>query len=102
MVQELNNMGICATCNNHNGCLSFQNGLQARRPVQFCDEFDNRVSGRAAHRDENRWKNADPLRGQVNEMSAQRAIGLCINCDHRSGCMFSLSPGGVWHCEEYA
>jgi len=35
------------------------------------------------------------------EVIPGRMKGLCINCDNRTSCKFSIVEGGVWHCEEY-
>ena len=35
------------------------------------------------------------------EVTPGRMKGLCINCENRTSCKFSIVEGGVWHCEEY-
>jgi hypothetical protein len=30
-----------------------------------------------------------------------RNMGLCMNCENRTTCRFSIVDGGIWFCEEY-
>jgi len=34
-------------------------------------------------------------------LSADEALGLCVNCANLAHCRLPKNPGGVWHCEEY-
>ena len=90
MVKAKPSPGICPTCNNVETCAS-RPGY--RPPVFYCEQFDN--SSKAAV-DTMVMSTTGPE--EKNNMT----MGLCCNCDNRISCASSRTPGGIWHCEEYA
>jgi hypothetical protein len=86
-------LGICVTCNYVDTCTGRASWLG---PVFHCEEFDDRVE----------MVQAEVPMGAGAEATAARIestvqLGLCENCEHRTGCGFRRQEGGVWHCEEY-
>jgi hypothetical protein len=84
--------GICLTCNHRPKCLFFK---AARRPILFCDEFDNQTSD--AHVE-------DPqtvllVDGHSYEQGPLPSI--CVNCDNRLTCMHRKPDEPVLECEDY-
>ncbi|UCD75549.1 MAG: hypothetical protein JSV91_01265 [Phycisphaerales bacterium] len=97
--------GLCSTCNNVSTCFYFS----TRGPALFCELFDDHVdysppqaarrAPRAAPRVAPR-----PARRRAAPAAAEAPVplkGLCVNCEHRSACVYPKPPGGIWHCEEY-
>jgi hypothetical protein len=81
--------GICPSCNNIETCAS-RPGY--RLPVYYCEQFDSSPESAA----EMPAVSAAEAKEKINI-----ALGLCCNCDKRNSCIASLTPGGIWHCEEY-
>lgn len=87
--------GLCITCNNDLNCRFVRN---PKRPVLFCDEFDNftppidNVSLPPVLPDKN-------LDDGGNDSDKYK--GLCVNCENRATCNLPKPASGVWHCEEY-
>lgn len=89
---EAENPGLCVTCNHRPHCAFKQSSDTV---VHQCEEFDGESPRLIAppHVEAGAPEEApDPFRYN----------GLCVNCDHRSGCMHARATGGVWTCEEYA
>jgi hypothetical protein len=83
---------LCTTCNNPPECDSTRSG---RRPVYFCEQFDDYTPPKPARKS---TKSGNQTEGIPNG----KYKGICINCDHRETCANSCTEGGIWHCEEYS
>jgi hypothetical protein len=84
--------GICQTCVHRPRCLFFK---AARRPIQFCDEFDDHHNGVAPA-----GTDGQPLLdGHSYEQGPPP--GICVNCDHRLSCMHRKPNEPVLECEDY-
>jgi hypothetical protein len=86
--------GICTTCNYLDDCNHrLNNGLV----IWQCDQFDDFVPQKPLpHK-------ATPVAKPSKASSEEKKLmGLCVNCEHRKGCVHAQREGGVWHCEEYA
>jgi len=46
MVQERNSQGLCGTCIYRSKCLSFKNSIKERKPVFYCEEFNDSVTNK--------------------------------------------------------
>ncbi len=79
--------GLCATCENTPACvyLKAQNGV-----VMYCEEY---------HCEPNMQSNPTPEPSPVVEIV--QAKGLCVNCEKRETCKYTIPEEGIWHCEEY-
>lgn len=85
--------GICLTCNHSSKCLFFR---AARRPIMFCDEFDNQSNGAPLAA-----PSSEQLRdGHNYEQGPPPSI--CVNCDNRLACMHRTAGEPVLECEDYA
>jgi len=84
--------GLCQTCAHRPRCLFFK---AARRPILFCDEFDDQHNG-AAPAD----ADGQPL---LDRHSYEQGPppSICINCDHRLTCMYRRPNEPVLECEDY-
>jgi hypothetical protein len=87
-------MGICKSCVHRSTCLFL---ASARRPIYFCEEFDDRngdelVKAPAVD---------SPPREEINYGEAQEQ-GLCANCVSKADCMNRRPGVAVWHCEDYS
>jgi hypothetical protein len=87
--------GLCLTCNNYLNCTFTRD---PKRPVLFCEEFDDftapivnvtRLSAFSDNRPDDGEKDTDKYKG------------LCVNCENRTTCNLPKPASGVWHCEEY-
>lgn len=80
---------LCSTCNHAPTCVQIKN---IKRPVLFCEEFDDYV--KPVH---------EKVREAVSELKEDydKTMGLCCNCSNRDICTISKPNGGIWHCEEY-
>ncbi|MBN2082878.1 hypothetical protein JW859_11835 [bacterium] len=92
---EIRQLGICTTCVHQGTCLFL---AAARKPVWFCDEFDD-VRGEQ-HAEEPRPVKAPAPVDQLSFSEAQH-IGLCTNCESRKECMHRQPGQAVWECEDY-
>ena len=88
-------LGICQSCNHRATCLFL---ASARRPIFFCEEFDDRDSESSAPVTA---PSATPLREEINYGEAQEQ-GLCANCATKADCMNRQPGAAVWHCEDYS
>ena len=90
--------GLCRLCDNADHCTFLRNPGQG---VFECDEFKVLAS-------------APPMTiAQPGPMARRQPVlvhrgtettslqGLCRTCEHRAGCTYARTEGGVWHCEEY-
>jgi hypothetical protein len=84
---------LCTTCNYAMDCV---NATDEKRPVYYCEEYDDYTP---------------PIEETAPETKAVEAVaatgtakytGICVNCEHRETCPHSMTEGGIWHCEEYA
>lgn len=82
--------GLCVTCVHVAGC-----GLRIRSEsgVWHCEEFDCGSMPTPT---------ATAFVEQAPRAVPDTALGLCANCANAATCGLARSPGGVWHCEEYA
>ena len=101
MPNTARSVDLCSTCIHQPGCMYCGKGAP---PVQSCNEFDcesGACRGRssAARRTPAVGKTARPRRSNGEET---RYHGVCVTCAQRGKCALSHTPGGVWHCEEYA
>jgi len=82
---------LCITCNNLSTCDSTRAG---RRPVYYCEQFDDYIPPKA---------DPKPKQSETNrrEIRNTKYKGICMNCDNRETCKNSTSEAGIWHCEEY-
>lgn len=86
-------LGICQSCNHRATCLFL---ASARRPIYFCEEFDDRNGESDAVAPV-----TTTIREEINYGEAQEQ-GLCANCATKADCM-NRQPGvAVWHCEDYS
>lgn len=87
---------LCVTCNNFQICTSRKD---FRRPVLFCEEFDDYVP--PASSQETSTPSESPIKSKTEEKDYSLYTGLCVNCAHRESCTYLKPEGGIWHCEEY-
>jgi len=85
---------ICSTCNYGDFCVTKKT---RKRPVWFCEEFDNYVPVKEQPMVEAQFQ----TRISTGENDSSQFKGLCINCESRHTCKFIKPNGGIWHCEEY-
>jgi hypothetical protein len=88
-------LGICLSCNHRATCLFL---ASARRPIFFCEEFDDRAT------DSDQSTPAPAMastRVEINYGEAQEQ-GLCANCTSKTDCMNRRHGVAVWHCEDYS
>ncbi len=92
--------GLCLTCINMPSCMYCQNGTQ---PVLECNEFstDAEASEVRSSKTKNYPATSDTAAPR-NSIEEPEYIGICATCTQREKCSLSHTPGGVWHCEEYA
>ncbi|MBN1576533.1 MAG: hypothetical protein JW913_08275 [Chitinispirillaceae bacterium] len=90
MTQVKKTAGICTTCNNIEACERLPGHT---RHVFFCEEFDD--ASALTH-------NVLATVTSIPEKHIDIALGLCCDCGNRTTCANSKTPGGIWHCEEYA
>jgi hypothetical protein len=90
MEKTKSSTGICSSCNNVETCVS-RPGY--RPPVIYCEQFDSSPESAV----EMPAVSAAGAKEKINI-----ALGLCCNCDNKNSCTSALTPGGIWHCEEYA
>lgn len=84
---------LCLTCNNVSVCTS-RKGF--KRPVYFCEEFDDFVPSPKIS------SPSEPKSiSRSEEKDTSKYPGLCMNCAHCETCTFPKPEGGIWHCEEY-
>ena len=85
--------GLCATCNHAASCAIRK---ASRKPVWFCEEFDNYLapSGHAAEA-------AGSTRMKREPKPNGGAAGLCANCDSRENCSYRTPGAEIWFCEQY-
>jgi len=88
-------LGICSTCVHRDTCLFL---AAARKPVWFCDEFDDIRTD--ADAEAPREVKAPAPVDQLSFNEAQH-IGLCTNCEARKDCMHRQPAQAVWECEDY-
>jgi len=88
---QFRELGICATCNHRAGCLYLKS---ARRPVAFCEEFDDSGASKAA------GCPATAARPPVNYGEAQTS-GICSSCEGRSECVYRQPGVAIWDCGDY-
>jgi len=84
---------ICTTCNHYQIC---SNRRDRKRPIWFCEEFDDYVPVKEIKL-ETDYKASFK---KVNK-ETQQFKGLCSNCENRKTCKLQKPNGGIWHCEEY-
>ena len=88
--------GICSTCNHAPYCVNLQ---RSKRPIWFCDMFDDYTPPDKASQ---RYQKQSNLRTKSKkENNYAQYKGLCMNCAKRESCTFPKPEGGVWHCAEY-
>jgi hypothetical protein len=90
MTQGKSPAGICHTCNNVEVC-SQRPGFMS--PVFYCEQFDCSSEPMP----EVQMSITTKLKEEVDI-----TMGLCCNCGNRNSCTSTKTPGGIWHCEEYA
>ena len=104
MQPQFQNTNICQTCIYASECVHYQNNQTVRKPIWFCENFEN-TSLQVAHSEKIYSEERDPQSSAPSiagiEDIPRRMKGLCINCDNRSSCIFPIRDGGVWYCEEY-
>lgn len=87
-------LGICETCNHNATCLFLK---ASRHPVWYCDEFD--ATNTSVKSDKpaavSMPKPADHYFGEAIH------VGLCANCDSRTGCSYRKPGVTVVECENY-
>ena len=88
-------MGICLSCVHRATCLFL---ASARRPIYFCEEFDDR-NGNSESAAPAQVATAN--REEINYGEAQEQ-GLCANCVSKADCMNRRPGVAVWHCEDYS
>jgi hypothetical protein len=90
----MRDLGICATCNHVRTCL-FQQA--SHHPVWYCDEFDDTNSSSASEQPAAVAvpKPADHYFGEAIR------VGLCVNCEARTGCSYRKPGVTVVECENY-
>ena len=96
-----NSWGICITCKYRSYCLSFQNGLQAKRPIWDCNEYEHNDTCDADVLSSAHGSQALNDEYPSNENNGDRTNGLCVNCANQNSCLLPVVKGSVWHCEEY-
>jgi hypothetical protein len=84
-------LGICLTCSHQPRCLFVR---AARRPIMYCDEFDNQSASPALP------DNGQPLPAS-HTLGQGPEPGLCVNCEERLGCNHRDPETTVHECEEY-
>lgn len=88
-------LDLCSTCNDTILCIP-----NSRRPVLFCEQFDNFVPISGNNKEAKKTKISAKFI-TIDESEDFKFLGLCINCDFRVECPLAKKEGGVWHCEEY-
>jgi hypothetical protein len=84
---------LCITCNHYQICSTRRD---RKRPIWFCEEFDNYVPIK-----EMKIKTDSKASFKTVKKEMQQYKGLCINCENRENCKLHKPNGGIWHCEEY-
>ena len=80
---------LCWTCNDAVHCLDRKT---LRRPVQFCEQFDDFVA----------VKPQFPPRSEgVHSQVKTDLSGICMNCDEQQFCGRGRTGEAVWFCEQY-
>jgi len=90
---------LCSTCNNYHNCIFRKN---AKRPVFFCELFDDYVSQTKTEIDLDK-KIVSDEQGSFSGKNedSHYLIGLCSNCKNRGTCIYNKPEGGIWNCDEY-
>ena len=83
---------LCTTCNHYEIC---SKRGDRRRPIWFCEEFDNYVPVKELKLGTDSKVSFEPV-----EKETQQFKGLCVNCENRKDCKLHRPNGGIWHCEE--
>lgn len=84
---------LCTTCNHYQICSVRKD---RRRPIWFCEEFDNYVPVKEVEIS----PDLEPSFKEAKK-ETQKFTGLCMNCENREHCKLPKPNGGIWHCEEY-
>ncbi len=93
MTMEEEVTGLCVNCNHNENCIYL---TFVKDSVVCCEEYDSFMPVQQLPQ-----KNND-LESRVDDIShSDEFTGLCINCDNNTLCKTAVTPGGVWHCEEY-
>lgn len=84
---------ICTTCNHYQICATRKD---RRRPIWFCEEFDDYVPVKE-------MKPKTDYKASLKKANNETQLfkGLCINCENQKTCKIMKPNGGIWHCEEY-
>ncbi len=90
--------GLCSTCNNLPTCTLARCD---QHPVMFCEEFDGVVRAATPVAMIERTSLAVQDQRFCESQHSSKHRGLCRTCEHREGCTFPKSEGGVWQCEEF-
>ncbi len=99
-MMNIKDFTLCCNCRNSMQCL-----LESRsmKPLLFCElfEVEPASSGGASQREGSASATSHALT-DTDLGREKRYLGLCFDCENRSGCsLVQKSDGGVWHCEEY-
>jgi len=86
--------GLCVTCNHAESCAACKD---AREPVWYCEEFDDRAAPVGA-RDTNK---AQSVRSEPAPRPNGAADGLCGDCSVRDECSYFNPETPIWFCEQY-
>ena len=98
MIEMTEYRDLCVTCNNAPICTSRKD---FKRPVYFCEEFDDYVPPKKGVRVQKSASSPEhACKSPAGEISGQH-LGLCLNCAHHETCTYPRPAGGIWHCEEY-
>lgn len=90
--------GLCSTCNHLPTCTLRRCD---QHPVMFCEEFDGAARAAATVTMMERTPLAARDQRICDSEHSSKHRGLCRTCEHREGCTFPKSEGGVWQCEEF-
>lgn len=96
---------LCTNCNCLPECDSTSAG---RRPVYFCEQFDDFAPEKSVPKSkednfvpEKSVPKSKKTKDQKPKEPEGKYKGICVNCDFRETCVNATSEGGIWHCEEY-
>lgn len=93
---------ICQTCIHVTDCAHYKNCHSQGKTIFHCENFDDRPALRVADvecRDDQKLR-VEPAKTGISYIKG-RMKGLCLNCENRETCKYSISDAGVWHCDEY-
>ncbi|MBM2813687.1 MAG: hypothetical protein HW421_449 [Ignavibacteria bacterium] len=91
---NIQKLGLCATCNSIEQCVSIN---MRTMPVWYCNEFDNFVKRNGFQQP----VNEAPGYLKLASTPDNHFKGICSSCERRLDCNYVSVGEGVWHCSDY-